>query len=140
LIRKASLSFNYGKLTAQDGTAEAAVPQFAAPPGTHELDGPDVILDGPLVSLLEQLLVALVVALLDPLGSIGPLLEALPETEGELEPPVGFDEAEADEDVVVAKGVVVTVPLLHGVVGLALAQAQRELAAPRTAPIEAPQL
>lgn len=47
-------------------------------------------------------------------------------------------EGGTDEDGVVPGGVVVT-PLEHGVVGWALAQAQRELAAPKTAPADAPQ-
>lgn len=77
----------------------------------------------------------------------------LPERELELEPLLGIEiehpsevKLELLEGLVykVLDGSLVRVPVtltrVHGVVGLALAQAQREFAAPKTAPAEAPQL
>jgi len=53
------------------------------------------------------------------------------------EPLVGWGDTD-DDGTLPAE--VVRAPVEQGVVGLAVTQAQRELAAPRTAPIEAPQL
>lgn len=47
---------------------------------------------------------------------------------------------DAGEEVTLARDVVVAATPEHGVVGCAVTQAHRELAAPKTAPIDAPQL
>jgi len=66
-------------------------------------------------------------------------LEMLPGEELELELGLELAELELLEELDGFVDVTVALTDAHGVVGLALAQAQRELAAPKTLPAEAPQ-
>lgn len=114
------------ELTAQVGTAEAAVMQLATPV-THVV----VTTADPLGGTEEASIVEV---------GVGP--EYADEVQGnELpevsDPPVVSDETDDDGTLPVE---VVTAPVEQGVVGEAVTQAQRELAAPKTAPIDAPQL
>ena len=115
------------ELTAQVGTAEAAVAQLATLPVTHVVVTPE----DPLGSIEEANVVEV---------GVGP--EDANEVQGDELPKVSDPPVVSDEtgDGGTLSVEVAIVPVEQGVVGLAVTQAQRELAAPKTAPIDAPQL
>jgi hypothetical protein len=129
------------KLTAQVGTAEAAVAQLAAPPVTHIVVTPpdplvgteevDIVEEGPPPDPPDPL-----VGPEDPDEVQGDELPKAP-LDPLPDPPVVCDEADEDGPL---PAEVVMAPVEQGVVGWAVTHAQRELAAPKTAPTDAPQL
>jgi hypothetical protein len=115
------------KLTAQVGTAEATVAQLATPAVTHIVVTPE----DPLRGTEEANAVEVGVGAEDANEVQG---DELPKVS---DPPEVSDDIGDDESV---PAEVVIAPAGQGVVGFAVTQAHRELAAPKTAPIDAPQL